>query len=154
MDKRHDELFRQYKDDILPCPNIRWHEHISDIDLSWQPKHLHPNLVVEGLAILPDVHLEMLLDKMSEEDTTFFRRKRLYENRFDTSTSRALDWWMQGEKMIPPTILIYDQQFMDLVCPKGIPSTELRPADGKHRLAICCYLYPTGEVPNQIMEIR
>jgi len=138
LNERHNELVSAYKAGTLECPEIRWHEQLSEIDLSLQPDKLHRKLLEENLSILPKVRLGKLVRWMSEADAAFFGRKKLYEYSSDQKTSRVLDLWQQGEKLIPPTILIYDQQYMNLVRPTGIPSSELRPADGKHRLAICC----------------
>jgi ParB-like chromosome segregation protein Spo0J len=151
LPQRHDQLVNAYKAGTLPRPDIQWHQNLQDIDLSLQPDKLHLKLVAEGLSILPNVRLKTLVSRMREADAAIFRRKKLYEHAGDHQTSRALDLWLQGEKLIPPTILIFDQPFMDLVCRHGIPSTELQPVDGKHRLSICCY-FGIHAIPILVLE--
>ena len=43
--------------------------------------------------------------------------------------------WQQGQRLIPPTILIYNKEFAETLENSNFESTEdLRPQDGKHRI--------------------
>lgn len=72
--------------------------------------------------------------------------------------SRVWDHWLNNQKLIPPTIIIFDQRYMDLLVPGGIPSRELQPIDGKHRLNVAYYFgaetMPIIVLERQVLSIR
>lgn len=131
-----------FKSNSLPIPNVAWHTIESEIDLSLQRDKLVPELLTDGFTIIPEVDFELLLNKMTVQDAAMLRKRDLYSPKFhDRTISTILNHWINNEKLIPPTILIYDEIFVNALNNGRhiITSEELRPIDGKHRLHVSYY---------------
>lgn len=143
----HEILIAAYREGNLPIPQIHWHLSETEIDLSLQRDALHPRLLVEGFTIIPNVDIETLFNQMTEADAAMFRRRELYNSSFNARTiSSVLHSWLKDQKLIPPTIIVYDKEFADTLKIKIITSNELRPIDGKHRINVS-YFFGAKSIP-------
>lgn len=66
-----------------------------------------------------------------------FREKKLYNpSLIDCQISDILNFWIKGEKLIPPTILVIDRTIKNTIK----DTDKIFPVDGKHRLNVAYYL--------------
>ena len=122
----------------LPIPI--WKIDDNEIDLTLQRDKIHPKLLEKGISVIKDVSLDRLLNLFTIQDQRMFTGKELFDNKFnDTTISTILDFWKKDQSLLPPTICIFNKDYMELVCKNGIPSKELQPIDGKHRLRTAIY---------------
>jgi hypothetical protein len=143
----HRKLYEKYKVGVLPTPKILWHESELEIDLSLQRDTLNPKLLLDGFAIIPNVDIEVLLNNMTVQDAEMFRKKDLYNLSFDgRTTSTVLNFWLANNKLIPPTIVVFDKECIDTLGINAIPSKELSPVDGKHRMNVS-YFFGVKSIP-------
>jgi hypothetical protein len=146
LNRMHETFVLQWKAGTLPRPSVQWHQHIEDIDKDILAKAINRKLAADSFTVIPAVDVEVLLDKMRKVDANFYRKKVLYEDSHDRQTSRVLRHWYNREKLIPPTIMVFNQEYFDFISLDAIPSKELQPVDGKHRLNIA-YYYETLSIP-------
>lgn len=132
----HHRLMADYKENRLRIPDILWHRSIDEIDLSLQPDRLVKGLLAGGLELIAEVDIEILIDRMTKADQRMFRKRKLYNPSFNGhKISSVIYSWQQGQRLIPPTILIYNKEFAETLENSNFESTEdLRPQDGKHRI--------------------
>jgi hypothetical protein len=111
------------------------------VNLSLQRDPPDPRLLADGFSILNDVRIDHLISLMLEGDIEYYREDKFIRRSLDFETTRILSHWLNGEKLIPPTMMVYTKEILGLF-EKGdiIPSTEIFPADGKHRLSLAHYL--------------
>lgn len=137
----YNKLLSEYKKGNLKNPEPKWHLEESDIDFSLQLNQFRDELLEDGFTIIPNVDIETLLKKMTSQDYKMFRTKKLFGSTFsDLGLSEIIYLWQNGEKLIPPTIVILDNTFM-LKVQNPFPKTtiEFMALDGKHRLKVSCY---------------
>lgn len=140
QDVIHEKILEEYRMGELERPNISWHLSINDIDVK-QGINMHPNLLSSGLSIISNVSMKTLMNCMNQDYVTALRRKKLYdENGSDRSTSQIINHWRQKRKLTPPTIVVFNQQLFEAIGKEHlIPSSELQPNDGRHRLNAAYY---------------
>jgi hypothetical protein len=110
-----------------------WHEKIEDIDIS-NPRtsSLNREVLSEGLANIPNVSIELLLDKMISGNPELYRRKELLNEGWgDGNIYEVIYHWKNGKKLTPPSI-----KYLEEV-------QKLFVADGKHRLNVAYYFGAT-----------
>ncbi len=141
--KRHQEIVKLYKSSKLNDVTPLWHTTIEEIDLAKQRENLREDLLEEGFKIIENINIELLFDKMSSGNPDMFREKVLYNDDLnDWKISDVLDNWINGTKLIPPTILVIDKTIDNMVT----DTNELFATDGKHRLNVA-YYYGATSIP-------
>jgi hypothetical protein len=143
----HERVFEAYKSNTLLIPEVRWHIDSTKIDLSLQRDSFRKELLVDGISVIPEVDIGVLFNKMTKDDALMFRKKKLYNPSFNSkSISIVINHWLQGIKLIPPTIMIFNQEYADTLNIDIIVSKELRPIDGKHRIN-AAYFFGIKTIP-------
>jgi len=138
---RYKEIYDSYRKGSLILPIAEWHTSESEIIFSLQRDQLDSRLLTSGFTIIPDVDINVLLNNMELQDEEMFKRNNLYDESFsDSNISDVINCWMEGQKLIPPTIMIFDEEFFKRVNRTPYVTDELRPVDGKHRLKVSYYL--------------
>lgn len=150
----HDQIFKAYNEKTLSIPDVNWHLNVEEIDLSLQRDGYRKELLVGGITIIPDVDIELLLNSMTKENAAMFRRKELYEQDLpDMAISKVVNYWIHGTKLIPPTIMVFTQEYAETLNISIIPSKELQPVDGKHRLKVA-YFFGVKQIPILVRTIQ
>lgn len=123
--------------DIVPL----WHEAPEQIDLNLQTHSIDTDIIRDGIDVIRNVNFEILLDHLVKGQSELIREKDLFNNDLlETSISKVVNHWRNGEALIPPTIVLVDPEYPN---PLGITfayNDELHPIDGKHRLNAAYYL--------------
>lgn len=136
--KRIERLHRENElDNLLP----HWHERIENIDLSLQKHQIDERVIEDGIAILPNVDLRKLLRRLVSYQRKMFEEAILFNESLDkTNTCLIIDFWLKKKPLIPPTVIIFDQDYPD---PAGIKlqnlNDDFHPIDGKHRLNVAVF---------------
>lgn len=129
----------QYKEvlNVLPM----WHVNKEDIIFEEQPEILDALLLCNGFEIIHNVNFDRLLDNMIKVRAEVYRERKLFHEEFDDrKIARVIHHWLNGDKLIPPTITIES----------GIDGA-LFPTDGKHRLNVALFLGST-EIPILVLS--
>ncbi|HYH16164.1 MAG TPA: hypothetical protein VD794_13135 [Flavisolibacter sp.] len=139
----HDEISRLYKSNALPAISPLWHNNASVIDLNQQ----RDNKNIEELTTLPfsvlnDVDFEVLLNNMTQDCPSICKANKLYHPSLDDyKISAIVNHWINGEPLIPPTIAIYNEEYIRIAQRVGVEPIEnkLVVIDGYHRLNTAYY---------------
>jgi hypothetical protein len=139
----HVKVMSAYTSGSLTTPQVKWHLSVGDIDME-NGVQLVDALIKDGMSILKDVNIETLLNCMTIGYQDMVRSRHLFEHSADRSTSSIIHHWQQGEKLTPPTILVFtEEHFRKIGREHLISSVELVPIDGKHRLNAAYYFGET-----------
>ncbi len=157
--ERHRYVKALYDNNKLSELSIAWHLDPLNIDLSLQKDHLDERLLDQGFSIIPEVEIETLFDNMIEGNPQMFREKKLFNpDMIDTNISSVIDFWLKGEKLIPPTITVLDQTLATSLNISFTTSDKLFPTDGKHRINVAYYFeatkIPILVVNKQLVKIK
>ena len=152
--RNHARIYAEHKSGKLIFPEIRWHLDAATVDLSLQNQRFVEELFIGGISIIPSVDIELLLDDMRPDDGAWYRQKILYRYPNERQISRIIHEWSTGINLIPPTIMIFDEEHCETTKDKlTIITKYLQPVDGKHRLRTA-YCLGAKEIPILVRTVQ
>jgi hypothetical protein len=141
-DTKLDEIIQRHQIGTLESVVPLWHININELNFDDQPENLPAARMCKGIEIIQDVNFELLLDNMFPERAADYRKKELFHELLDDrKIARVINHWLNGEKLIPPTITFEERMEQE---------KNLFPAEGKHRLNVA-YHYGASHIPIVIL---
>lgn len=128
--EEHLEIYKRFKNGGEKLTPI-WHIEKKDIDFKKTNTTINLSLLEDGYTILA-VDAKLLMNKMGTSYVKLYQGK-LYKDSSEDKISQVIYHWMNGEKLIPPIIIIHDSLFSDMV------TNAIAPQDGNHRLRVAYY---------------
>lgn len=138
----HEKIYKHFKNGGQKLTPL-WHLDKKDIDFERTDTTLIQ--LKNGYSIV-EVDAAALMNKMGPPYVKLYSGK-LYHDNSERKISQVLYHWMNGEKLIPPVIIIHDETISSIV------SNAVAPQDGNHRLR-AAYHFGVKKIPIIVLDAQ